>query len=249
MKKNTTGWTLARKLRYDILVWHCRHRYFVYISLVAILIVVLAIASAGSAKQAALLQMLLQPRSTLQGVLVRLDTATKLVSLARDLLSILALLVAAAWVYYQFIKGRTFSPKLDLDVEYVGLCGHLKDFALLRLVARNEGRTRVEPYTVLAKCYYGVTTDGHIQYRDLCESEGLLDEFFQEPETTRTYLEPQDSLKVDFEVPLGSIPPEEQSLLQEDHCVLKVRFYVQDANRYTWQRIKVLIIDRHRSMS
>ncbi len=65
----------------------------------------------------------------------------------------------------------------------------------------------------------------------------------------RVYLEPQDSLKVDLEIPMSTIPSEDQSSHHDDHYVLKVRFYIQDRNRFTWQRIKILIIDRRRNMS
>lgn len=246
MSNNATTWTRWQRAVYDLRVWHYRHRYAINLTLLALLIVVLVAARMPPSTKKLLFAFGLHPRLAMDALLVRLTTASAIVSLLRDTLSVVAVIVAGAWVYYQFIRGRTFSPKLDLEVEYVGLCGQHKDFALLRLIAKNEGRTRVEPITVLAKCFYGVGAGSRIAYGPLCESQGLLEEFFHEPETARVYLEPQDSLKIDYEVPLGSIPPQDNNLQHDGHCIVKVRFYVQDRNRYTWQRIKVLIIDQPR---
>jgi len=45
-----------------------------------------------------------------------IDDASKIISIVRDVFNIVAISIAGIWAYYCFIKGRTFTPKIKVDI-------------------------------------------------------------------------------------------------------------------------------------
>jgi hypothetical protein len=160
----------------------------------------------------------------------------KYLEMARDALAIVGILIAGLWTYYQFIKGRTFKPKLKIDINLQDV---LSGFAIVRCKLENVGKIGIRPNFVRAKLYRGVNDGGKIQYVQFDQKENILeDSTFNTGE--RFFLEPQDQLQLDFEV---FVKPYLQGEGEPNVPIMLVRLAFVDSNYFVWQQSSILALE------
>ncbi|OHB62352.1 MAG: hypothetical protein A2Y76_00280 [Planctomycetes bacterium RBG_13_60_9] len=161
-----------------------------------------------------------------------------LVGLAKDVILTGATIVAGIWSYYVFIKGRTFRPRLSINVRMHYVCGRRRDVAVVRVSIRNEGRTRIRPALAQAAFSYGILSEnGVVEFRPFHVVENMLDEYYRR--TERFALEPQDEMHIDVPVPL-SLTMGSELLTQDTTIGIHVKIKVWDIGYRCWQENAIL---------
>lgn len=99
---------------------------------------------------------------------------TNITTILSDLFSIVAISLGGVWTYYVFVKGRTFTSKIKIDLKLEDN-GHPENkVVILKTRITNEGKTRVVGIETRLELNYGQLKDGKISFEHLCTVEDLI---------------------------------------------------------------------------
>jgi hypothetical protein len=125
-------------------------------------------------------------------------------TILRDLVSVLAIILAGVWTYYVFIRGRTFQPRLDVTVTLKNPPNCVIDIGIVRFTLKNIGKTKVVPVRGSASFLWGEVSDGVVKYTPAFVNDDLLGDYrLKEPEI---FLEPGDNMNIDVPLNIGDAP-------------------------------------------
>jgi hypothetical protein len=168
-----------------------------------------------------------------------LDKISQISAIFRNLFTMIAIFIAGVWSYYVFIKGRTFKPKLNMDISLGQKFGINEENSIIKCKILNSGKIRIKPLYVKAKFYYGQIQDSHISYIQFDENENILNGCYEPNETI--FLEPQDEMNIDFCLFTGKIKKD----VNKDclNSIIMIRLYFVDAKYHVWKETALLCID------
>ncbi len=234
------NWRLDERVRghliaasYRLWYWYAQLQTLVIVALCVIFTILVLLYVLSS-------RVALQPSvaNALDSFLVRHGQILPLVQLARDVILSCATVLAGTWSYYVFIKGRTFRPRLSIDIHMRHLCATRRDVAVVRVSIKNEGRTRIRPALAQAVFSHGILREDRIiEFRPFHCVENMLDDYYKR--TERFALEPQDVMHID--VPVALPPRINSRLLGQDTAIgLHVKVKVWDIWERCWRENAIL---------
>jgi hypothetical protein len=165
-----------------------------------------------------------------------LEYASKIASILGSIFNIFAISLAGIWAYYLFIKGRTFTPKIKVDIflQHWGRTG----VAIVRTKIVNSGKVRIRPLYAKLKAYSAKMESGEIEYVFFKEIENILMHHIEERNET-LYLEPQDEVSVDIDIPVSGLVSDYGSV--NSHQIL-VKVYFVDSKYHVWKHYTILAL-------
>lgn len=156
--------------------------------------------------------------------------------LLKSVLSVIALFIAGLWTYYKFIKGRTFSPKLAINISVMENKDTTRSIVLVRIKLENVSNVRIGPRSATVKFDYGAPRDGQIEYKSLNEEQDLLSFYYSNNEIF--HVEPKDVMTIDVPVVTDEILKDSKHTLKD--YILRVKVDLEDHLRRHWKERVVL---------
>lgn len=157
----------------------------------------------------------------------------------KDLVTLIAGIVAATWTYYIFIKGRTFKPRISMDIICAGKCN--PDIAIFRIIVRNEGRIRIRPLKAPVEfAFVTSSSDGGFGKNiPFCTEDNIFIRYYDSAESF--FLEPQDELRIDIPVQLKN-NRELSATCNIISNLISVKVVLVDSRIHAWTEKRIICL-------
>lgn len=129
------------------------------------------------------------------------------VDIAQSVIGICALLVGGAWTYYRFIRGRLFSPKIELSMTHVvGMSSDPDHYIVFcEICVKNVGLIQLRLGPSAAKCFSLESTDKLIE-TSVFEKSDIV-RYEDDPPEGDYYVDPGESTYRQFRFLAPARPP------------------------------------------
>jgi len=127
--------------------------------------------------------------------------------LVQNIMSIGALLIGGAWTYYRFIKGRLFSPKVELSMEHVVAAtpDASHHIVFCDVCLRNLGSIQLLLGRSEAKCFL-VEGEGELTQVMVFEKKDIV-RYEDDPPEGEYYVDPGENTYRQFRFLVPASPP------------------------------------------
>lgn len=157
------------------------------------------------------------------------------VAIARDLMTVLAILLGGVWTYHLLIRRRILRPKLKLSsrVKHIASFGKGDRLVLVRCLFSNVGSVKITPLLTIVEVEYGYFSDGRLNYTP--PEERRILQWLSDDGLLRT-LEPGEETYDDIPIPLRVLSGSNG----KDVVLLKLRIQLTDDRFMIWRQDTVL---------
>ena len=154
------------------------------------------------------------------------ENISKVTTPIKDIIYMLALLVAAIWTYFQFLKGRTFVPKLNVHIFLEGVGGEKEKTAIVRFKLSNTGRVKITELSGTAVYSLENIIDNEVKFVPFFKNEDIMSSY------RNSYkggiLEPGDEIEIYDPIIIPNSNPKRNSILNVESIV-----YAGNRRQYT----------------
>lgn len=134
----------------------------------------------------------------IQNLIWKYDRILVFSSIVRNIAYISAIAFAGAWTYYAYIRGRTFQPRLMINIKLIDMCGQNNDVAIVRFTVTNIGKVKVAPLQGCATIQYGYLDNGEVKFSLIEKVEDIFKYYYENENDL--FLEPESKVNIDWAI-------------------------------------------------
>lgn len=167
------------------------------------------------------------------------DQLARTVTITKDILYAVAILIGGVWTYYLFVGGRTFKPRITMDADVLIPYDIPSEVVVFRLRIGNVGNTKIVPRKFLVKFSRIRRGETGFEFLELCPFADLLPDYY--PIADKFVLEPKEQvMTIDRAVHLPGFSDSTESNILPS--MLQVSMVFIDNSIRLWKEERIVTI-------